>query len=359
MKVLVVDDNAALVDNLSEILNDAGYGVLTAATCAAARTVGREGFEVAMVDMRLPDGLGTDLLAELKALQPNAEVILLTGYSTIEAASAAVKAGAFAYLSKPCATDDLLLNVRQAFRQVQAQVDHEAMTRRMQIAEKLATVGTMTAGLSHEIRNPLNSAGLQLTVLERQISKLDESLRPPLLAPLRLVRDEIHRLDHLLQDFLQMARPREPKLQVVDLGSLIHRVLDFMQTDAERRSVTLVRHFERGPTLKLDEDQFRQVVMNLCLNALEASPPSSRVVVATVVDAHSVTMTVDDSGGGVPAALRERIFEPFFTTKPAGSGLGLPIVHAIVAAHGGSLSVADAPAGGGARFIVQLPRHGT
>ncbi len=355
-RILVVDDNAALVDNLQEILTDAGFVVLTASSCTSAVSAAKGGFDVALVDMRLPDGLGTDLLRALKATHSSAEFILLTGYSTVEAASAAMKAGAFAYLPKPCATDDLLLHVKQAQRQVQAQADKQAMARRIQASEKLAAVGTMTAGLSHEIRNPLNAAGLQLSVLEHRIEKLADEVKSPLLAPLHLIRDEIERLDHLLEDFLHMARPREPDLTRVDLGALVGRVLDLFEQDAERRLVHIHRHFEAEVSVDADEYQLRQVVMNLCLNALEASPENGRIEV-TVGAAHTgVELTIDDSGSGVPPELRERIFEPFFTTKAQGSGLGLPIVRAIIIQHGGSLEVFESSSGG-ARFVVSLPRH--
>ena len=228
------------------------------------------------------------------------------------------------------------------------------MARRIQASEKLAAVGTMTAGLSHEIRNPLNAAGLQLSVLEHRIEKLADDVKTPLLAPLHLIRDEIERLDHLLEDFLHMARPREPDLTRVELGSLVGRVLDFFEQDAERRLIQTHRHFEEGLTVDADEYQLRQVVMNLCLNALEASPPNGRIDVTIATDQTGVALTIDDSGHGVPLALRERIFEPFFTTKAQGSGLGLPIVRAIIIQHGGSLEVFDAPSGG-ARFVVSLP----
>src|SRR5262249_36833579 len=115
---LVVDDNAALVDNLREILADAGYTVLAASSCANALATARAGFDVALVDVKLPDGDGTELTARLHEVAPDAQVILLTGFATLESAMAAVRAGAWAYLLKPCAPPDLLLTVEQAARQV-------------------------------------------------------------------------------------------------------------------------------------------------------------------------------------------------------------------------------------------------
>jgi two-component system, NtrC family, sensor histidine kinase HydH len=354
-RVLVVDDNVSFVDNMKEILSDAGLVPVGVGTCAEALFAAAQGFDIALVDMRLPDGLGTDLARQLKQLNERAAVIMLTGYSTVEAAAEAVRAGAFAYLSKPCATADLLLTLEQAWRQVQLQMDKEQLARRVQTAEKLAAVGTMTAGLSHEIRNPLNAAGLQLSVLERRIERqVPLEQQRSLLQPLLLVRDEIRRLDRLLEDFLQLARPREMRSAPVALHELVGRVLDFLQTEAERREVKLARALNEA-VVAGDDSRLHRVVMNLALNAIQASP-KGEVRFALQTDRTEVVFTVDDSGPGVPRELRERIFEPFFTTKPHGSGLGLPIVHAIVAQHGGSLTVGESPMGG-ARFVVRLPRQ--
>jgi signal transduction histidine kinase len=120
--------------------------------------------------------------------------------------------------------------------------------------------------------------------------------------------------------------------------------------------VKLERRLDPVPQVAGEDGRLRQVIMNLALNALEASPSGGRVTVTTSPrNDHLVAVTIDDSGPGVPKELRERIFEPFFTTKAQGSGLGLPIVHAIVTQHGGRLTVGDAPSRG-ARFTVELPR---
>jgi signal transduction histidine kinase len=361
-RILVVDDNAALVENLSEVLASAGYVVRGAATCAAALPLAREGFDVALVDLRLPDGDGTALAPQLKEVQPDGEVVLLTGFATLESAVAAVRAGACAYLVKPCATQELLVTVEQAMRQVRLHAEKRDLSRRAQMAEKLAAVGTMTAGLSHEIRNPLNAAALQLSVLERRIARLPKDARPPLLEPLTVVKDEIRRLDHILEDFLQFARPREFVARAVDVNSVVTRVLDLLGGEAERRGIRLERDLEPVPPVAGDEERLRQVLVNLGLNALEAVKEGGLVRVACRIadrliedGAPSVEVVVDDDGSGVPPDARDRIFEPFFTTKAKGSGLGLSIVHAIVTQHGGRIRVEDSPEGG-ARFVVSLAR---
>ena len=355
-RVLVVDDNAAFLDNLQELLTDAGYEVSIADSCRVARERAQLGFDVALVDLRLPDGEGTELAVELKAEIPGAEVVLLTGFATLETAVAAVRAGACAYLMKPCSPQDLLLTLEQAMRQVRLHAEKRELARRAQQTEKLAAVGTMTAGLSHEIRNPLNAAALQLSVLERRVRKLPETQQGPLLEPLSLVRDEIRRLDHILEDFLQFARPREFKPAPVEVAPLLRRVVDLLGSQAEARKVRLELE---GPVPNLqvpgEEERLRQVLINLALNSLEATPPEGQVRLSAGEDSRGVWLRVEDSGPGVPVEIRSRIFEPFFTTKAQGSGLGLSIVHAIVAQHGGTLEVGDA-AGGGARFVLRLPK---
>jgi signal transduction histidine kinase len=368
-RILLVDDNRPLVENLTEILEEAGYLVHSAGSCTGALRLAADGFDVALIDLKLPDGDGTALAPRLKALNPSGEVVLLTGFATLESAVAAVRAGACAYLVKPCATQELLVTVEQAMRQVRLHGEKRALAHKAQMAEKLAAVGTMTAGLSHEIRNPLNAALLQLTVLERRVQRLGGELQGPLLEPLLLVKDEIRRLDHILEDFLQFARPREFVPRPVELGQAVARVLDLLEGEAERRSIRLERELtgEPGSTLVAgEEERLRQVLVNLTLNAIEATPDGGLVKVRCGPEAADAGMeeggpgvgvVIDDSGPGVPEAARDRIFEPFFTTKAKGSGLGLSIVHAIVSQHGGTVAVEAAP-GGGARFLLRLPRMG-
>jgi len=355
-RVLLVDDNAGLVDNLREALEDEGYSVATAGAVSQALQEAAAGFDVALVDLKLPDGDGTALTERLRREHPDASIVILTGNATVETAVAAVRAGAFAYLVKPCSTSDLLLTLEQALRQVRLQAEKRELARRASVAERLAAVGTMTAGLSHEIRNPLNAAALQLVVLERRVRKLPQAEQTSLLEPLQLVRDEITRLEHLLQDFLQFARPRELSTAPLELEPLIAAVSDRLAGEAERRGIKLVPEIPKDlPKVYGEDERLRQVLMNLALNALEATPKGGQVRITAQRRSDEVWVAVDDSGPGIDGEIRERIFEPFFSTKASGSGLGLPIVHAIVTQHGGAVGAETSPLGG-ARFWFTLRR---
>jgi signal transduction histidine kinase len=353
--VLIVEDNPDFVANLTEILADLGHEVRSADSCKKALELGRDWVQVALVDLRLPDGDGTRLAEELKSENQDCEVVLLTGHASVESAAAAVRAGVWDYLIKPCATPDLLATLAKALRHVDAQVERRDLARRAQRAEKLAAVGTLTAGLSHEIRNPLNAAALQLTVLERRLRKLEPVMQPPLLEPLTLVRDEIRRLEHILQDFLQFARPAHVTMRPVAIDELLTRVVALLRSDAERRQIELECQ-TRQAGASGDADQLRQVFMNLTLNALDAAGRGGKVRVENFVDADGSHIYVDDSGPGVAPDQRDRLFEPFYTTKAQGSGLGLPISHAIVSQHGGRIELGRSSLGG-ARFEVVLPKQ--
>jgi signal transduction histidine kinase len=353
--VLCVDDNRKFVDNVREILEENHYVVLAASSCAEALITGQRGFAIAIVDLRLPDGEGTALAVRLREMAPDAQVILLTGFASLESAAAAVRAGAWAYLVKPCAGPDLLKAVDQAAAQVKVLQDRRELQRRAQVAEKLAAIGTLAAGLSHEIKNPLNAATLQLRVAESRLDRYPAELQPAIREPLRLVEDEIVRLNHLLEEFLAFARPRELDPIAFDLAPVLARVLGLLSVEAEQANVRLEQRFSAPLATLGEEERLQQVVINLVRNAIQATPAGGFVrVIAESVEG-GVSMAVEDSGPGIPEALRNRIFEPFFTTKAAGSGLGLPLVHSIVEQHRGSI-VVEQTATGGARFVVTLPR---
>src|SRR5215813_7474970 len=272
-RILLVDDNPAFVENLTEILQGEGYSVAATFSCAGALAAAEKGFDLVLVDLRLPDGDGTSLAQKLKEMNSESEVILLTGYGTIESAAAAVRAGAWAYLLKPYETQELLRTLEQAMRQVRLRHEKAELARRAQVAEKLAAVGTMTAGLSHEIRNPLNAAALQLAVLERRLRKLSAGDQAPLLEPLRLVRDEIGRLEHLLEDFLQFARPQGLNIVPVDPGAAVESVVGFLAGDADQRRISLEHAVAPGlRATAADPERLRQVLINLAINALDATP---------------------------------------------------------------------------------------
>ena len=226
--------------------------------------------------------------------------------------------------------------------------------RRIQ-GERLAAMQTLATGLAHEVRNPLNAARLQLELLERRLRQ--EGVAAKLLEPGELARREIDRLADLLDDFLSFTRPPELHVAEHDVVAVVAEVVAGERALAQRRGAELTLEAPLSLVAEIDTLKIHQIVQNLVRNALEAVAPGGHVGVA--IDAHggTVRVRVDDDGPGMPEAIRARVFEPFFSTKEAGTGLGMSIVHSLVALHAGTIELQSDPHG--THVAVVLPRrHG-
>jgi signal transduction histidine kinase len=221
-------------------------------------------------------------------------------------------------------------------------------------ADRVAAIQTLSSGLAHEVRNPLNSAKLQLELLARRLRRDHDD--PKLLEPVELAHDEIARLTRLLNEFLAFARPSALALGDHDVVVIAHGVLDAERPFADGRGIALALAGSAAAPARIDAQQVHQIVHNLVHNAVEAVPSGGHVTVTIGDDADHVRLAVEDDGAGIPEAVQHRIFEPFFSTKLSGTGLGLSIVHSAVALHGGTVHVASSARG--TRFEVVLPRHG-
>lgn len=462
---LVVDDNAALAQNLSEILEsipDFELNCLIASTRRQALHVCTghvSDLLLAILDLRLPDGDGIELAAEVRSLCPFAQIVILTGNASLESAMAAIGEGAFAYVLKPFKVDELIQTARRALAQgallhereelrqklerseqrhrevveavpafvialdeqsrivlwngylenatgfsrdemlgtsgaelighggdrklplrsgghrlvrwQRAELTRSAgsavtyavgidvteereMLRRTLRAERLAAVGTLATGLAHEVRNPLNSASLQLQVLKRRLSR--GVVQPNELLPVvAIVTEEISRLDHLVSDFLSFAQPRPLALVPSDLNGLIVAAAGLVRAEAEGLRVEVVCELDPGVgTVEVEPERLRQVLLNLARNALEAMPEGGRLTFRSLAAnaEGNVCVEVEDTGPGFPEDAP--IFDAFYTTKTGGTGLGLAIVHRIVSEHGGSMRASSEP--GCTRFSAYLPQ---
>ena len=219
-------------------------------------------------------------------------------------------------------------------------------------SERLATIGKMAAHVTHEIRNPLSSLGLNVELLE-------EELDPSALEARNLVRaikEEIDRLSALSSQYLSMARRQPPQLEYEKVAELAAEACDFMRKDLERHGVTVgLDGAEDLPQVPVDEAQLKQALYNLIRNAREAMPGGGHIsVVVGRVDTDRVAITVNDEGPGMSEATRAKLFEPFFTTKGRGTGLGLAITRQIVKAHGGHIAC-ESREGKGTSFRIELP----
>jgi signal transduction histidine kinase len=238
-----------------------------------------------------------------------------------------------------------------------AYVELKEAQQRIRLGEKMAVLGTFASGLAHEVRNPLNSIALQLSLLERRIARLDSGVGQEMRAMADTIREEIQRLDGLVGDFLLFSRTDRMQEQLASLDSVVDEVLQLMTPEAAGNGISLTRAGlgPPVPSFRMDAEKMKQVVINLVRNAVEAMPAGGSVTVETGVVNGQARLVVRDTGPGLPEGVD--IFQLFVTTKARGTGLGLSIVQQIVLQHGGEISVQSQP-GQGTAFAISLPMAG-
>jgi Amt family ammonium transporter len=239
-----------------------------------------------------------------------------------------------------------------------AAAELEATQKQLFQAEKLAALGKLSAGIAHEIRNPLTS----IKILIHSLADPDAS-DAAREKDLKVIEAEIERVNKIIRQFLDFARPRPPSLEPADARGLIAETLDLAGYEIESQGVELEREDENDlPPVAMDREQMKQVLLNLILNALQAMPRGGKLTIQTALRdfaregaaGRAVEIRVKDTGGGIPAEIQNRIFEPFFSTKEEGIGLGLSVAQRIVEEHGGRIRV-ESLEGQGTAFSVLLP----
>jgi len=243
------------------------------------------------------------------------------------------------------------IRLEESYEKLRGQADQlleiEEQLRR---ADRLSALGELSAGMAHEIRNPLGAIRGTAEILHDAIDKTD-----PHREFAQIMIREVDRLEGVVRDFLSFARPEEGRREAVDLGQALQEVLLLTRTQAQKVGVAVRVDLSADlPPIAGNSEQLKQVFLNLLLNALQVMPDGGSLDVRGTAAAGRVRLEFSDSGPGIAPELHDRIFNPFYTTRSAGTGLGLAITHRIVTAHGGRLTV-QSQLGAGATFILELP----
>ena len=228
----------------------------------------------------------------------------------------------------------------------------ESINTQLQVSERLAAVGRITAGVAHEVKNPLNSMRLWL-------ENLKESLPPDqdgaTAQAVNVLDAEIDRLDAVVKRFLDFARPMDVRLEPTQLAELLREVLEVAQPQLHRAKVEVAQLLPIGiPEVFVDRDLLKQAVLNLVLNAVDAMPGGGQLQLTLSRRGEVAEITVGDTGKGIPPELRQKVFQLFFTTRPGGSGIGLASTFRIVQLHNGSINFTS-EVGRGTTFRIELP----
>ncbi|MDC8446767.1 MAG: ATP-binding protein [Nitrospira sp.] len=232
------------------------------------------------------------------------------------------------------------------------------LERRVRVAEKLSALHTLSAGVAHELRNPLSAMDLNLHLLEEEL-KEHGTRTEPAARYLRVLNAECRRLAGILDNFMKFARPGSLGLHAVDIQALIDHIMTLMRFEAEERRIRLVQVTdEQLPPVLGDETQISQVLVNIIVNAFHAMPNGGLCQISAMQrEAEGkrwVEITVKDSGVGITKEQLSHLFEPFYTTKSSGTGLGLAIAYRIIQDHGGTIDASSVP-GIGTAVVTKFP----
>ena len=232
----------------------------------------------------------------------------------------------------------------EAYSQLQENVE------RWKNAERLSAIGQLSAGLAHEIRMPL--AAIEGAAEMLRNGPADDDLRTEMT---EILRKESKRLNRLLTDLLQFARPRRPEFRLAKINQVAESVVRLLDTQARKEGVVFAVRCEPDlPEVECDPEQLRQVLLNLCMNSMQAAKGGGAVEITASASGPATVISVADNGPGMPPEIAARIFEPFFTTKPDGTGLGLAVARTIVEGHGGRIRL-EPNLPSGVRFHIELP----
>ncbi len=216
-------------------------------------------------------------------------------------------------------------------------------------SQKLSIVGQVAAGVAHELKNPLASIKGAVEII------CDETTAPNDRDEFKeILQREIRRIDGTVSEFLQFARPKPVRKEKLDLAELLRATLKQIEAQANKAGVTTSLQAAAPVEVLGDREKLHQLILNLLLNAIQASRASGAIEVSLLCENGQARLTVQDNGEGIAAENLERIFDPFFTTRTTGSGLGLSIARSIVEAHEGTISVESRP-GEGTKVVVCLP----
>ncbi len=322
---------------------------------------------VIVMDVKMPGINGLETLNIVKEKYPRTEVILLTGNATTCDGVNGIKVGAFDYLSKPVEFEHLINKIKQAYEKILREEEKKKnaelkvqMEQQMIVTERLASLGTLSTGVAHEINNPLaiikESAGFMRMVLNKDELK-DIPRKEHLEKALDKIEIGVNRAKRITHQLLGFVKKQEPVYSETNLEELVKETIELIAKNARDKGIVFVRDIESSGIIWSDAYQIRQVLLNLFTNAIHAINTNGTITILLQDTETGVSLSVKDTGKGIPKENLSKIFEPFFTTNPPdmGTGLGLHVTRGIIEKLEGTIEV-ESKVGHGTSFIIKLPK---
>jgi len=395
-KLLIVDDDPGICETLSDIFQESGHSVAIASRGREAINKAKQtAFNAALIDIKLPDMEGVELIPLLKEIHPDMEVIMITAYASLETAIRALNDGVSAYITKPLNMDEVLPTVektlgrqrlitenrrllkeaqvelaerkraeeklREYSEQLEEKVEqrseelkdtHEQLVRK----EKLAVLGQLAGEVGHELRNTLGVISNAIYYLQTTLSDADETIREYL----DMISSEVRNSEKIISNLLDFSRTRPAEREEIEVGELIAQVLEKRPPPKNVKISTKIP--SDVPPVFVDSQEIGQVLFNLVTNAYQAmissssveTPEGGELIVRVQAEKDKVSLSITDTGCGISKEDMKKVFEPLFTTKARGIGLGLAVSKNLVEVNGGSIE-AESKEGEGSTFTVILP----
>jgi signal transduction histidine kinase len=381
-RVLIVDDERVILDLTAIILKNRGFQVFTALSAQEGfDIIEKERPELVLLDYMMPNMDGLTALKEIKRRYTDSYVIMFTGKGSEEIAVELMKSGASDYILKPFNNQDLvdriesvlklravelqnrallaererlLAEIAEWNRELEARVQEKSEAlKRAQVeivqSEKLATLGYLSAGMAHEIRNPLNSIALFVQLIK---SGLEEDERTEYVDK---ILKEVDRIDGILGKLLDASKRPKFEISEVRVDRILENTLDAFTPQLRQKNIRVISDFKKiPPAIKADPMEIEQIFTNLFLNSIHVMPSEGTLGVQLDQDEEYLQVKVSDTGPGIPPENLPNIFDPFFTTNSAGTGLGLSVVLRIVKTYHGRSEVEKSDSSG-TTFSVRLP----
>jgi C4-dicarboxylate-specific signal transduction histidine kinase len=371
VRVLLVDDEDNYRNAIARRLERRNLVVSQAPDgTACLEYLGENEVDVVVLDMKMPGMSGMETFKNISKYYPGLKVIFLTGNAALTEGVEGIKAGAFDYLSKPVEIDHLAGKIRQAWELKRLEEGRERdkifrrrLEKRMIHTQRLASLGTMSTGIAHEINNPLAIIKESTGFLRMVIESADQIPEKEMLFKgLEKIENSVDRARRITHQLLGYVRKHGHELTSVDIRRLTEDTVALIKqkTQAKKVSVQWESEPEREMLMHTDPFQVRQVLINLLENAVDAVDTNGQIRLALYRKEQSVCLEVRDNGSGIAPENMKQIFDPFFTTKPnvaeneSGTGLGLFVVHKIMTGLSGSIHVESEP-GQGTTFKICLP----
>ena len=370
IRLLLVDDEEEFRRTITKRLKRRGIAPEQAGTGEECLSIlEKTPMDVVVLDVKMPGMNGIETLHHIKEKYPKIEVIMLTGHATTQDGVDGIKTGAFDYLTKPIELEHLLGKIKQAHEKILREEEklkeaefRARMEQQMIATERLASLGTLAAGVAHEINNPLaiikESVGwMKLILNKEELAQMPR--KQDFSKALGKIENAIERARRITHQLLGSVKETDSALAEIKINELTDEAVDLVKKEAKNKDIEVTTEIDpSAATIWSDPYKLRQVLINLITNAVHATGTGGKISIILENKGDDVALTVRDTGQGIPRENLKKIFEPFFSTKPPGegTGLGLFVCRSIIEKLGGEMEV-ESKIGHGTSFCIRLPKY--